>query len=293
MTMSINAPVTTPLRSARVAKSASALSAVPMAWPTVALAIASPSAWIGAVVLGATGLLPLWVAGALATLAAFVTFTPLHDATHQAISKTKWVNELLGRVASIPLLSPFPAFRLVHLLHHKHTNDPATDPDYWSGSGPRWLLPLKWATQDVHYYKFYAQNAHRRPVRERIELVGSVLVVVSVCTVLAVSGYWLQVLALVIVPKIIAIMLLAFAFDYLPHHPHNVLQKTDRYRATTIIDHRWLTPLMLYQNYHLVHHLYPGVPFYRYGKAFVERYDVLKKGGAHRRHLFGTSSPLP
>jgi len=25
-----------------------------------------------------------------------------------------------------------------------------------------------------------------------------------------------------------------------------------------------LTPVLLYQNYHLVHHLYPTVPFYRY-----------------------------
>lgn len=27
---------------------------------------------------------------------------------------------------------------------------------------------------------------------------------------------------------------------------------------------RFLTPAMLYQNYHLVHHLHPIVPFYRY-----------------------------
>ena len=27
---------------------------------------------------------------------------------------------------------------------------------------------------------------------------------------------------------------------------------------------RWISPVMLYQNYHLVHHLHPLVPFYRY-----------------------------
>jgi fatty acid desaturase len=29
-----------------------------------------------------------------------------------------------------------------------------------------------------------------------------------------------------------------------------------------------LTPLLLYQNYHLVHHVYPTVPFYRYLKIW-------------------------
>ena len=27
----------------------------------------------------------------------------------------------------------------------------------------------------------------------------------------------------------------------------------------------------MYQNYHLVHHLYPTVPFYRYGKVWKAR----------------------
>ena len=30
----------------------------------------------------------------------------------------------------------------------------------------------------------------------------------------------------------------------------------------------WLTPLFVYQNYHLVHHLHPSVPFYRYVRAW-------------------------
>lgn len=61
--------------------------------------------------------------------------------------------------------APFPAFRFVHLEHHKHTNDPALDPDHYrcvrvphsdqgatsvrerSGEGPKVLLPLHWLTQ--------------------------------------------------------------------------------------------------------------------------------------------------
>ncbi len=36
-----------------------------------------------------------------------------------------------------------------------------------------------------------------------------------------------------------------------------------------------LTPLMVYQNYHLIHHLYPSVPFYKYIKVWNLRRDEL------------------
>lgn len=41
------------------------------------------------------------------------------------------------------------------------------------------------------------------------------------------------------------------------------------FQATTIRrGWEWLlTPLMVYQNYHLIHHLYPTIPFYNYLKV--------------------------
>ena len=53
--------------------------------------------------------------------------------------------------------------------------------------------------------------------------------------------------------------------DFLPHFPHETLAKDDRYQSTSNrVGMEWLlTPLFVYQNYHLVHHLYPTVPFYR------------------------------
>ena len=43
------------------------------------------------------------------------------------------------------------------------------------------------------------------------------------------------------------------------------------------VPHCWrcwlLSPLLVYQNYHLMHHLYPTIPFYRYRKAWLARLD--------------------
>ena len=64
--------------------------------------------------------------------------------------------------------------------------------------------------------------------------------------------------------------MLAWWFDWLPHHGLEDTQTQNRYRATrNRVGLEWLfTPLMLSQNYHLVHHLHPSIPFYRYLKTW-------------------------
>ena len=61
-------------------------------------------------------------------------------------------------------------------------------------------------------------------------------------------------------------IVLAWWFDWLPHHGLEDTQSENRYRATrNRVGMEWLlTPLLLSQNYHLVHHLHPSIPFYRY-----------------------------
>ena len=96
-------------------------------------------------------------------------------------------------------------------------------------------------------------------------------------TVLAfLSGYGLEVVLLWLMPARLAIGLLAFGFDWLPHHPHDVRSDDDRYRATVVRPSPWLTPLLIYQNYHLIHHLYPAVPFYRYSRVWRAKEATLR-----------------
>ena len=68
-----------------------------------------------------------------------------------------------------------------------------------------------------------------------------------------------------------------FVFVFLPHHPADISQHENKYAASTIRKGwEWiLTPLMAYHNYHLIHHLYPTVPFYRYLKVWLLKYDDL------------------
>jgi beta-carotene hydroxylase len=228
-------------------------------WPTLGVVAAALGLWIaGWMVTGIAGI-------ALATVGAYLAFTPLHEATHRSVSRVRAVNELVGRLASVPLFGPLVVIRDIHLEHHKHTNDPVADPDHWSGRGPAWLLPLRWLTQDARYYWIYARRA--RPPLERIEAYGTMVLFVATALVLASLGHGRAVVLYWLLPARLAIGVLAYAFDYVPHRPHQITAKQDRMRATSVSPGRWRYLASLGQSLHLVHHLYPAVPFYRYHRV--------------------------
>jgi beta-carotene hydroxylase len=99
-----------------------------------------------------------------------------------------------------------------------------------------------------------------------------------------VIGYWREVLMLWVLPHIFASALIIYFFAYLPHKPHKV---RERYRDTNVfwVHGKIMEPvvdwLYLFQNFHLIHHLFPRIPFYKYKDAFTDLRPVLEKEHAH------------
>ena len=85
-----------------------------------------------------------------------------------------------------------------------------------------------------------------------------------------------------------AVAFLGFAFDYLPHRPQD---STERYLDTRAYPSPVLNVVLLGQNYHLVHHAWVTVPWFRYRAAFdgaradLEAVGARTTRGAHRRPL--------
>ena len=145
-----------------------------IAWPTIILLVAAFAIFGLSTFAYVQGVLSLFWAILFNSIAAYLSFTPAHDASHNAVSTNRRLNEWVGRIATA-LLSPVPffrTFRYVHMQHHRFTNDEAKDPDVYVGSGPRWLLPFKWATLDLSYFNYYfrASVFRERPKSERREL---------------------------------------------------------------------------------------------------------------------------
>ena len=256
-----------------------------IAWPTVILILACVATQIGIMILFHYGAVDSNFTAIVNTIAAFAAFTPMHDAAHGSVAKGQFriINNFVGYLSSFCFPVPFQAFKHIHLLHHKHTNEPG-DPDIYAGSGPTVLLPLRWMTIEIKYYITYLPKLHTRPASEAFSAVTQLVVMIVVLVWLFQSGYGNTVLYGWVLPGRFSAMILAYAFDYLPHRPHKVSRYRDMYEATAVTSlygqQTWLlTWPLLHQNYHNIHHLAPYVPFYLYSVIWHKtKKDLIKKG---------------
>lgn len=260
-----------------------ALQAKPViAWPTMLILLFFVPPILFLDYLAITQQMNVVLAAVLAALCGYLSFSSIHDGIHRAVSSKSWVNELVS-MGTVNLLFPYmpiAVLRWGHMQHHVHTGDPVKDPDYATSHsfwGMMWY-GLWWA--DVYYLRKYFQHRHERPAHElrtvKIHLLIGGSLFVGIASLLPLEGliFWL-------IASRLTLWVIALVFMYLPHVPHTIVQKDAPYQAT-LIREGWdwlLTPLMAYQNWHLVHHLYPSAPFYRYKKLWNARREF------HESHI--------
>ena len=262
-----------------------------LAVPTVAIYVTALTVFVVSTVLAVGEHVPVWVTIPTNAVVSFVMFTVVHDASHFSISSTRWVNGLFGRLAWVhvsPFIS-FPSFAFIHIEHHRHANDDDNDPDTFASHAPTWQLPFRWVATDLFYGAFYARNVRRRPKAEVLETTAMFTLSTGGLIVAIATGNLWTLAVVFLIPQRIGITFLAWWFDWLPHHGLEETQRSNRYGATRArVGMEWLfTPLMLSQNYHLVHHLHPSVPFYRYIATWRRNEEAYLERDAEIATVFG------
>lgn len=129
-----------------------------VAWLSVALSVAILLSFIAVCWLAVTHLIPLWGGLIFNTAILYASQTPLHEACHGNIagrdSSLMWLNHAIGYACGAILLHDYKAFRALHLMHHRDTNDEEFDPDHWvKVKNP--LLVLWRCLTIVPYYNHY------------------------------------------------------------------------------------------------------------------------------------------
>lgn len=201
------------------------------------------------------------------------SFTVWHEAAHGTVFRSRAANDVVGVLGAWPAMLPYFTVRRDHVLHHEHVNDPERDPDYWFLEGSIWSLPLRYlagARRAVRLVERAGRPAWERQA-DRVLLLGVVGAIVAGAVLVSP----LFVLAVWVVPKLVAMWIHAWYVNVLPHRG----LPAERYRDTRIWANPLLTPLFLCHNYHGLHHVWQTVPWHRYPRAFRAKRAFLEGRG--------------
>lgn len=209
--------------------------------------------------------LPVWMAGLIASgLALNAAFLVMHEGTHSLLSRNPARNRWLGFVTGLPLFISFTAYRVLHIRHHDFLGDPRDPDDYENYTGhPARVWMLHWLRLCLAAYLYlllvpalawkHGTAAQRRGIAlDYGLLLAFYAAVFSLAPFPVLAHAWL-------LPTLIANLLI----NVRGLTQHSLAEARDPLLASRSVRTRpWVAFLYLNENYHLEHHLYPGVPWY-------------------------------
>jgi fatty acid desaturase len=262
-----------------------------------------------------TGTLVLWTANPALKILAMTLhgialsslFALEHESIHGTAFKSPWLNTIAAEISGFLLLLPQRHFRFFHFAHHRHTQDPAHDPELASPKPGDWrgyLLHLS----GIPYWRaeiaVLLTNAVGRklpdfvPVNARGKLILEARLHLAAMAILAVAGFafgWTWILTLWVIPALLG---QPFLRAYLmAEHGACPLVANMLANSRTTYTNRIVRFLAWNMPFHSAHHALPTVPFHRLpalNRNLESRLKVTAKGfgEAHRqiRASWATSS---
>ena len=215
-------------------------------------------------------------------LALHLEGTVIHDACHNAAHPNRFWNAFMGHGAALLLGFSYPVFTRVHLQHHAHVNDPKHDPDHIvSTFGPLWLIAPRFF---YHEFFFFQRRLWRRYELFEWALARTLFVLIIVSA--AKGGFLDFIFNCWFAPALLVGVTLGLFFDYLPHRPFS---SRNRWQNARVYPGKTMNLLIMGQNYHLVHHLWPSIPWFKYQAAYWATKPLLdRKGSPQRLGIFET-----
>jgi beta-carotene hydroxylase len=256
-------------------------------WGAVAWGLCNLAVWLSLWPLAFLHILPLWIVFPVACLNVALCYLPSHEAQHDIIArpgqKLRWLNELVGHVSTIPLVVPYRAFKLTHMEHHKHANDPLLDPDIRTKAENSWAFlrntianrqPRAQASDP--YGATLARIGTPEAMRARNEAILAQLGFLAVLFASAWSGHAIEAALIWWLPRHVGQTYIGYWLSWAPHHPAT---ETGRYRDTRGFRSAVGNLGSMGMQYHIVHHLYPRIPLMKTPAAYRALKPVLVARG--------------
>lgn len=239
--------------------------------------------FIASTSLALASIIPMWLGAVGNTIFIYALYTVVHESVHSNISsRTKslrWVDTVAGLIACIPLWLHFHQHKRQHMQHHAHTNE-ETDPDiYAKGSFLGWIFlraPIALLSYFNPVQQYWDCQRFHCVRREYVYTFLSFSAYSAIVIGLIAAGYAWEVLILWFAPWWIGQTVMLTFFTWTPHHDHS---ETGRYRNTRVSLFPGANFILQGQNYHLIHHMIPSIPYYRYKSTFDEMRPILEQKG--------------
>lgn len=201
-------------------------------------------------------------AGAAAALNAFYLLS--HEGHHHLLFRDARINHLVNIALCVPLLHSPSAYKVLHDLHHRYLGGPG-DPDeyrnYTSDARVRWALQwVRLTIGTLVYMPLIPVVAWRRATREQRRRIGLEYTVMTAAWAAVFAAVPMSVLLQVwLIPGILVgyiSAVRALAQHALTGHDDPLLASRS-VRSNPVVSF-----LLLNENYHLEHHLFPEIPSY-------------------------------
>ncbi|WP_179379958.1 fatty acid desaturase [Jannaschia marina] len=200
-------------------------------------------------------------------------FTLQHETTHLTPFRTRALSLWVGRLCGLILALPHGWFTLFHMAHHRHTQDPARDPELatpkpttragyaWHLTGlPTWRAQLSTLWRNA----FGAIDAPYIPARRHADLRREARLMLAIYTGLALASLaagtaallWLWIMPLLLGQPVLRLYLLA-------EHGRCPTVADMFLNTRTTLTSRAVRFLAWNMPFHAEHHAWPAVPFHQ------------------------------
>ena len=229
---------------------------------------------------------PLYLLAA-ASLHGISLFT--HEGVHGTLSPRPGWNRALSIACAQPVLQNYSAYRVLHLKHHQHLGEEG-DPDHYANyTSWTWLeFLMHWGRLIIGYPAYIVAipilGYRQGTASARRWILFEVCLLAAFIAAAIVFIPWPWLLHAWLIPMLVINTLVNIRgmsqHTFLEHQSDTVLG------TRSILTNRVTAFFMCNENYHLEHHLYPGIPWYNLPRLHRALRDQLTARGAPFIHSY-------
>ena len=192
----------------------------------------------------------------------------MHEGIHGTLFRSKRWNRWIGFLAGAPTLLAVSAFGANHLLHHKHTRT-EQDPDELLNISPNRAL------RTLYFYTWFLFGTiifgaripyvlvTRCTRAERMAVATERVIMILALGGLLLAAYYFGFLTVLLHCWFIPLLIASLMVNIRGWAEHQLTVPDHPLRQTRTVTSNWFYSFLnINLNYHLEHHLFPGVPWY-------------------------------